>query len=149
MKINLSTLIPFKISQLTKLKRQLVDQQMQPLNLSRTQWQVLAWLNILGTPCTQQGLLKALDLDRAQLARVLEYFDEKKIIKRTALPDDRRSLSITLTPSGKTLLKKVEYLMEQESDIMLKGITQKEKELFDSLLHKMTENILSSLKDHE
>src|SRR5579871_2149620 len=124
MQTNLSTLIPFKIAQLTKLKRQLVDHKMQSLNLSRTQWQVLACLNILGTPCTQQDLLKTLDLDRAQLARVLEHLDEKKIISRSALPADRRSLTIILTSSGQALLKKVEHLMKKESDIILKGITQ-------------------------
>ena len=145
MKTNLRTLIPFKIAYITKYKRQLMDCDVKALDLSRTQWQILAWLSILGIPCAQQALLKEIELDRAHLARSLEQLEKKGIIARVQLPSDRRSLEITLTKKGEKLLKKIEVLLHKESKIMLRGLSSHEKKVLDQLLEKVTGNLLGEL----
>ena len=145
MKTKLNTLLPYKIANITKLKRHLMDREMKDLSLSRTQWQTLAWISILQTPCTQQALLKALELDRAQLARVLEQLDKKEIITRAQLPKDRRSLEINLTKKGEDLLIKVNDIMHNEAVVMSKGLSAADKKLLDIILDKMTSNLMTEL----
>lgn len=138
--------ISYKISQIIKLKRRLVDHDMKSLNLLRSQWQTIVWLNILGTPCTQQALLKATEFDRAQLARLLDKLEGEGIIKRSQIASDRRSLEIRFTKKGEQLSKKVVYIMQKESKIMLKGFKVAESKAIGKLLDKVRNNILLELE---
>ena len=56
--MNLDKLIGFKFLQIINLKRQIVDQEIKALGLSRLQWQIFAWMGILGLPCSQKELLQ-------------------------------------------------------------------------------------------
>lgn len=137
--------IPYKLGQILKLKRQIIDREMKALTLSRAQWQTIAWLNILGLPCLQQALLKGTEFDRGQLARILEKFEQKNLIIRQPLPNDRRSLAIRYTQKGQRLANKVENIMQTESTIMLKGFDKKTIKQLNLLLNRISDNVSEEL----
>ena len=49
--------IGYRLNKILKLKRRFIDQDMQSLNLSRTQWLTLVWIQNLGSSCWQKDLL--------------------------------------------------------------------------------------------
>lgn len=145
MKINISELICYKVAFLAKSKRILIDQQFKDLDLCRTQWQAMARFNFLKVPCTQQQLLKSMDIDRAHLTRTLDSLEQRNLIKRSCIPGNKRACHVVLTTSGKALLKKIECIMEEQTAAMLAGLSDKEAKNFTKLLDKITDNVLADL----
>jgi DNA-binding MarR family transcriptional regulator len=142
MTVNVKNLTGTKIALLICKKRQWIDEKVKALDLSRTQWQVLAHLNYLPMPCAQQKLLKSLDIDRAHLARLLGQLEERGIIIRSQVPGDKRALHIELTQQGRALKEKVKEALLQEHKQMLSGFTAQEVAQLDGWLDKMTVNLL-------
>ena len=135
--------IGFAIAKICKLKRQLVDAEMKKFDICRSKWQTLVWLHILG-PCSQQDLLKRLEIDAAHLARVLEAFEREKWIVRTRSPDDRRALLIEITPlCQRNIMPKIEAIIQNENKLMLKGLTKEDKITLMHLLKTIEDNLLT------
>ncbi len=138
--------IGLKLVKVVKLKRHFIDIEIKELGLSRTQWQVLFWLQILGS-CTQKELLANLDIDAGHLARVLEEFEKNKYITRSPSKEDRRSLFIQITPyTEQKLLPKIEKAIHQEDTVLLKGLKADERNQLKNLLNKLEENLKKVLE---
>lgn len=145
MQIDVSSLLCYRLFFLVKTNEHLIDLQMKQWRLSRTQWKILVRFNFLSVPCTQQQLLKSMDIDRAHLTRTLDQLEQRQLITRTRLPNDKRAFNILPTSQGKSLIKKLEKFMQQESESMSAPLTAKERKLLDMFLHKMTKKVLAEL----
>ena len=136
------------LARIVQLKRKLLDREMKPLGFSRSDWQVLLWLNQLGE-CTQQNLIKLTEMNPAQLVRILESLEEKKIIERTKIKNDRRFLFINLLPTGEEIINgHVKSIIEKAENILFQGISNVEKEKFQEILHKIKENLKKEIYGH-
>jgi DNA-binding MarR family transcriptional regulator len=137
--------VGFQMLKILKLTRQFIDIEMKELKLSRIGWQVLFWMNILGK-CSQKELLYNLDIDAGYLARVLEEFENKGYIVRTPVKCNRRSLLIQMTEYGQDyLMPRVLATIEKESEILFKGVSNKNKKLFIQLLEQLETNMKAAL----
>lgn len=135
--------IGFCIAKICKLKRHLVDIEMKKLGICRSKWQTLIWLHILG-PCSQQDLLKRLEIDAAHLARVLDAFEREQWIVRTRSHHDRRALFIEITLLCQhNIMPKIESILKKENNLMLKGLTTEEKITLTRLLKTIENNLLT------
>ncbi len=144
---NLAYSIGYQLAQILKCKRRLVDIEMKPLGLSRTQWQVLFYMSLLG-PCSQKELLNRVDIDAAHLARVLEELEKNNYLVRTPLESDRRALFIDFTDhSRQQILPHIKAVMEKENARLLKGLTIADQKQLHQLLGKMQHNMESTLND--
>lgn len=70
--------------------------------ITRREWRVLALL------AQDEGLLSSqlaarAQLDRARTSRAVTSLAAKKMVRREALPGDRRQVALTLTPQGRAL----------------------------------------------
>lgn len=147
--MDVSSLLCYRLHFLVRSNEHWLDLQMKKWSLSRTQWKILARFNFLPVPCLQQNLLKSMDIDRAHLTRSLDQLEQRRLIRRERLPNDKRALNIFLTAQGKNLLKKLEKTLQQESDTISSVLTRNEKRLLDIFLKKMTDKILDELdKNH-
>lgn len=134
-----------RLARIMWLKRRFIDIAMKPLNMSRTQWQTLHWLNML-TPCTQKQLLNYMDIDGGQLARTLDEFEKNNIITRKPLVEDRRCLLVELTSyAKKKLIPHLEKIFEKENTILLDNISISDKKILMRLLEKIESNIDNEL----
>lgn len=133
--------ICYQMLNVIKLIRRLVDEEMKALGISRTGWQVLFRLRQLG-PCTQKELVRVMDIDAGQLARVLEEFEEKDYIVRRPHKNDRRCLAIEMTEKGRAyLMPHVERSIAKEEAVLGKNFTETEKQLLSNLLTKLEKNL--------
>jgi MarR family transcriptional regulator for hemolysin len=139
--------IGFKLAKVLKLKRRYIDIEMKALGLSRTQWQTLTSLNILG-PCAQKDLLKNMDIDAAHLARVLESLEKSNYIIRTPIKNNRRSLLVQMTPqSQKRFVPLLEKTLTTENALLLKNISTADQKKLKALLEVFITNMEHALND--
>lgn len=146
MKINLSELLCYRLFYAVKLNEQLIDKNMEQFNLSRTQWKVIARFNFLAIPCTQQQLLLSMGIDRAHLTRTLDQLEQRGFIAKERPLNDKRSYNILLTTEGKKILNKIEKILQDESEMMVRGLSQQETMMLGKLIDKVESNILTELE---
>lgn len=136
----------YQMIKIVKLIRQFIDSEMQGVGVTRTGWQVLFWLRRLNS-CTQKELLQHMDIDAAQLARVLDDFEKKNYIVRHSCQKDRRCLVIEMTDlCRKRLMPHVEKTIAKEEALLSKDFSEKEKATLKTLLKKLEKN-LSEVSD--
>lgn len=145
MTIKLNDLLCYKLFKVVKLNEQRIDRGMEHLQLSRTQWKIMARFNFLDIPCAQQEMLISMGIDRAHLSRSLEKLEARKLIKRERLSSDKRSYNITPTTEGQELIKQVEKILKDQSDSLVVGITEEERSCLEKALNKIEINIVDEL----
>lgn len=146
METDISALLCYRLFYVVKLNELLIDREMEPFHLSRTQWKVITRFNFLPTPCTQQQLLTSMGIDRAHLTRVLDQLEQRELITRKRLTTDKRVYHVFLTDAGKQVLKKIEQILKSESESIANGLTSNEKSTLKKLINKIESNILIELK---
>ncbi|MCP3031595.1 MarR family transcriptional regulator [Halobacillus sp. A1] len=90
---------------------------------------------------TQNQLAHQLDKDKTNIARMASSLEKKGFITRRFCTDDRRSLELYLTDSGRALKEEVLPVAEVFNDVVTEGISDEELEQLDRLLTKMQKNM--------
>ena len=115
----------YLLGQLTTLLQRKHKKVLDPLNLTQTQFVLLAalgWLSRENDHVTQIDIANQGNADRMMVSKVLRTLEEKQFISRQEHPTDTRAKVIELTNSGSIILQKALTAIE-EADI----------EFFDSL----------------
>lgn len=115
----------YLLGQLTTLLQRKHKKVLDPLNLTQTQFVLLAalgWLSRENDHVTQIDIANQGNADRMMVSKVLRTLEEKEFISRKEHPTDTRAKVIELTNSGSIILQKALTAIE-EADI----------EFFDSL----------------
>ena len=142
-----NTTIGHQLAKILNLKRKFIDSEMNKLGISRTSWQVLCWMNTLGS-CSQKELLKNLDIDAGHLARVLESLEKDNYISRRQIEGNRRSLFVELTDFGKNhIMPHLKSTLIKESSILLAGLDQTEVSQLLKLLSQLEANMYLAVQE--
>jgi MarR family transcriptional regulator, organic hydroperoxide resistance regulator len=86
-----------------------LDTRLRPLNLTPTQFMLLAaagWLEHLAGPPTQQQVADQAGADRMMTSRVIRTLGEAGLLVRQAHETDGRGLRLALTPAGRDLVQR-------------------------------------------
>lgn len=86
-------------------------------------------------------------LAKTTLTSMLDRLEAQGHIKRSAAPNDRRTVNIHLTEKAKHLRKSYEDVSEEMNEIFYKGFTDDEIQHFENYLGKILENLTE--KEHE
>lgn len=94
-----------------------------------------------GEKINRKYLQEMMQLSGPTVTGLLDGLEKKSIIKRNINEKDKRALDIVITPSGMELVDKIQSVMyEQEQDIV-RGMNQDEINLFYNLLKKAYSNV--------
>jgi len=133
----------FLLHDVSRLRRTVVDKALKPLNLTRSQWWVLANLSrFSGTGITQTELANRLDISKVALGEMITRIEANGFISRTLDPGDRRTKRIVVTPSGMALLESIRNYAIQINREMMKGISAEEIAATEDILHRMKSRLL-------
>ena len=146
---NLKDILGTHIYHTLRLKRLLIDQHVKDSDLTRNQWRTMLWLAILSTPCSQKELLANLDVDGAQLTRLLDQLEKKELITRQTIENNRRALEIHLTTAGKELTSELKKVLLHEEEVITRGFTPTETKQLRELLIRVQGNIITALANGE
>ncbi|WP_316806489.1 MarR family winged helix-turn-helix transcriptional regulator [Pedobacter agri] len=99
----------YLLGQLTMLWQRKLKKVLDPLDLTQTQFVLLAasgWLSKTSSAVTQIDIANQSNADRMMVSKVLRTLQEKGFITRQEHETDTRAKTIRLTPDGENVLQK-------------------------------------------
>lgn len=120
-----NSLLICDLSMLHKYGKQALDSHLSDLGFN---WQEMAVMMALQSdPSTDQTLLsRLLQTDKGNITKLLGRMEEKKLIARTADPEDSRRKIILLTQSGAALLPSLHEAMGRWEQACFRGLTPRQ-----------------------
>src|SRR5258706_9611600 len=127
------------IGRTRKTMIQKIDAELEPLDVSAAQWIVVL---LVGEKAASSatGLCELLTYDPGAMTRLIDRLESKGVLQRVRLPDDRRTIQLELTDSGKALYPKILAAMVDVSNRLLRGFSRSEVTQLEGYLRRMLAN---------
>ena len=127
------------IGRTRKTMIQKIDAELEPLDVSAAQWIVVL---LVGEKAASSatGLCELLTYDPGAMTRLIDRLESKGILQRMRVPDDRRTIQLELTDSGKALYPKILSAMVDVSNRLLRGFSRSEVTELEGYLRRMLAN---------
>ncbi len=111
-----------QVSQLSRAWRGELDRRLAGLGLSQARWLVLLHLGRFAEQPTQRELAQSVGVEGPTLARLLDSLEAQGLVRRLAVPEDRRAKKIALSPEAKPLIERIEAISSQLRRELFQGI---------------------------
>ena len=127
------------IGRTRKTMIQKMDAELAPLDVSAAQWIVVLLVGE-NVASSATGLCEMLAYDPGAMTRLLDRLEGKGIVRRVRSPEDRRTIQLELTDSGKALYPKIISAMVDVNNSLLQGFSHDEVSQLDGYLRRMLAN---------
>jgi DNA-binding MarR family transcriptional regulator len=124
-----------------RLLRKRFEQNARQLGLTRSQWQVLAWLSE-NEGIHQNALAELLEIEPITLARIVDRLVDSELIERRTHPTDRRIRLLHLTPHAHPRLAQMWPIAQQTREEALDGVSAADRERLMAILLSMKSNLI-------
>ncbi|MFT3978905.1 MAG: MarR family transcriptional regulator [Ferruginibacter sp.] len=133
----------YLLGQLTMLWQRKQKKVLDPLDLTQTQFVLLAalgWLSKKSKSVTQVDIANQSNADRMMVSKVLRTLQEKGFITRTEHKTDTRAKTIRLTAKGEIILQKALVEIENADLDFFSPLNHKLSSFNKNLVQLITEN---------
>ena len=138
----------YLIHDVSRLRRSAFDRCMKPLNVTRSQWWVLAYLS-REDGMTQSQLAEELDLGKVAVGGLIDRLEKTGLLRREADASDRRVNRVFLEPKSKQLITRMRKVSHRMNEQILGGLNDTQLEAAATTLDAMKGNILTYLQSGE
>ena len=138
----------FLIHDVSRLRRSAFDRCLKPLNVTRSQWWVLAYLS-REDGMTQSQLAEELDLGKVAIGGLIDRLEKSGLVRRGADATDRRVNRVFLEPKSKQLINRMRKVSHQLNEQILDGLADTNLEVAATTLDAMKRNLLTYLQADE
>ncbi len=138
----------FLIHDVSRLRRSAFDRCLKPLNVTRSQWWVLAYLS-REDGMTQSQLAEELDLGKVAVGGLIDRLEKSGLVRREADATDRRVNRVFLEPKSKQLIAKMRKVSHRMNAQILEGLVDEKLEGTALTLDQMKRNLLTYLQGNE
>jgi DNA-binding MarR family transcriptional regulator len=121
-----SPTLGFLLHEVARLLRKRFEQNARGSGLTRSQWQVLAYLS-QNEGINQSGLAELLDVEPITLGRIVDKLETLGLIERHPHPTDRRIWLLHLTPDARPKLTQLHKLGDITRSEALAGISDADR----------------------
>lgn len=131
------------VDELSRASRKLrthFDSRVKKLGLTQARARTLMLLDRLEV-LNQKELAEELDIETPTMVRLLDGLEGQGFIQRKEAEGDRRAKEIHITPTGRTLAKKVNHLAQRLRADVLAGIGDEDLQKTIDVLQSMNSNI--------
>jgi len=90
---------------------------------------------------SQQRLADVLDIDKANMVRMIDYLSNQGYVKREVNPDDRREHIILPTKKAEKVFDRVQNAFLKSNKEALKGFSVSETKVFYEMLERACHNL--------
>lgn len=125
-----------------RLRRKLLDSEMQPAGLTRSQWSVLSALAAEPAPIMQSELARRLEIGKVTLGGLIDRLEAKGFVRREADKDDRRVKRLALTPRARKTVAAMDDVRPVIDDIVMRGLSLSHRAALAEGLAVMRANLL-------
>ena len=134
----------FLMHDVSRLRRNVFDEFMKPLGVTRSQWWVLAHLS-RHDGMIQSDLAHVLELGKAALGGLIDRLETSGFLKRRADESDRRAKRVWLSPTGRQIVRSMHRRSHDMSERILDGLDEADRQQLADLLQTVKRN-LSALR---
>ncbi len=138
----------FLIHDVSRLRRSAFDRCLKHLNVTRSQWWVLAYLS-REDGMTQSQLAEELDLGKVAVGGLIDRLEKAGLVRRVADATDRRVNRVFLEPKSKQLITRMRKVSHQFNTQILDGLADERLEKTATTLDAMKRNLLHYLQTAE
>lgn len=138
----------FLIHDVSRLRRSAFDRSLKPLNVTRSQWWVLAYLS-REDGMTQSQLAEELDLGKVAVGGLIDRLEKAGLVRRDPDASDRRVNRVFLEPKSKQLIAKMRKVSHRLNEQILDGLADADLEVTATTLAAMKRNLLAYLQTTE
>jgi MarR family transcriptional regulator, transcriptional regulator for hemolysin len=131
----------FLLHDVARLLRKRFEQNARGSGLTRSQWQVLAYL-AQNEGINQSGLADLLEIEPITLGRILDKLQTLALIERHPHPSDRRVWLLHLTPDARSKLTQLRRLGDVTRGEALTGVSDVETERLLKTLQALKTNLM-------
>jgi DNA-binding MarR family transcriptional regulator len=130
----------FLLHDCARLRRILIDETFKPLNVTRSQAWLLAYLS-RRDGSTQSELADQMNLGKVAVGGLVDRLEASGMIERRAHPSDRRVNNIFLTEKGRKVVTQIRKLTLDANKDMLKGLSMKDLKTVVSVMQTFKRNL--------
>lgn len=135
--------VGFLLHDVARLLRKRFEQRARELGLTRSQWQVLAYLD--RNPGIQQGALAELiDVEPITVGRIVDKLESCGLMERRSHPTDRRAWQLHLTDKAGPKLARMRVIGEVTRGEAFLEIPDAEREQLLATLQSMKTNLTAA-----
>ena len=131
----------FLLHDVARLLRKRFEQNARGSGLTRSQWQVLAYL-AQNEGINQSGLADLLEIEPITLGRIVDKLQTLALIKRHPHPSDRRVWLLHLTPAARSELTQLRRLGDVTRGEALTGVSEADRERLLKTLQALKTNLM-------
>lgn len=132
-----------RLGRLAPLLEAAVNQTFLEHGLQRGEFDVLATLRRSGAPFEQQpsALADTLMLSRAGMTGRLDRLESAGLVRRIANPEDRRSITVALTPEGRDLVDRIMVHHIATEERLLAPLSKADRDHLDRILRTLLASV--------
>ena len=134
----------FVLHDVARLLRRRFEQHARGSGLTRSQWQVLAYLE-LNEGIHQSGLAELLAVEPITLGRLIDKLQQLGLVERRPHPTDRRLWLLWLTPEARPKLTRLKALGDLTRSEALDNISNKDREHLLKTLTTLKANLTNAI----
>jgi DNA-binding MarR family transcriptional regulator len=135
----------FLIHDVSRLRRSVFDRCLKPLNVTRSQWWVLAYLS-REDGMTQTQLAEELDMGKVAIGGLIDRLEKSGLLRREPDATDRRVNRVFLEPKSKQLIARMRKVSHGLNAEILSGLSDESLESTTQTLNAMKHNLLAYLQ---
>lgn len=136
-------ILGFLLNDVARLLRKRFEQRARDLGLTRSQWQVLAYL-ARNEGIHQGGLAELLEVEPITLVRILDKLEARGLIERRQHPKDRRIWLLHLTSAAHPVLETMRQLGDATRAEAFAAIPKAERDALLKALCTMKTNLIDA-----
>ena len=132
--------IGFLLSDTSRMLRRIFNERLTHLGLTQAQWRAMAYLS-RHEGLNQVSLADRLDVQPITVARLIDKLVAAQLVERRPDPNDRRAQRLFLTAQAAPVLEQIWDVADETYAVVLKGMSEAERDLLIDLLTRMQANI--------
>jgi DNA-binding MarR family transcriptional regulator len=132
--------LTFRLEDLPRQLRRIIDEALQDQGLSRTQWRLLAYV-LRQEGLTQTELARHLEVERASAGVAIDALEKRGLIERAQHATDRRVWRIMPTAAARALLGGLREVIDEVYAQLFDGFSNGELAQLGQFFERMARNI--------
>ena len=133
----------FLIHDVARIRRNIVNNALAHIGLTRTQRWALAYIVRAGSKgMIQADLARAMNVGKVSLGTTIKHLEQAELVVRTRDPDDLRVKRVTVTDKGLDATIQMTVIVEALNKAFWKGIEQEKLREFADILEVMMGNMV-------
>lgn len=127
--------------------RQMVNEDLKPLNLSSSEGNILLHLFTQKQGFRQEEIVGQLDISKAAVSRALDSLEKKGYITRGKDPDDKRASRVLITPEALEMGPQIERIYNEVYAVAKQVVSDQELQEFIELFGRVSGSFSLALEE--